>query len=69
MWDRSMLGMTGAELEVHEALRALERAVECGDLGEETRQALRGAIAALRRELREAWDRPVEAPAGSRAAR
>ena len=37
MWDRSSLGMTGSELELLEALRALER-VLCGpSIGERAR--------------------------------
>ena len=51
MWDRSMLGMTGSELDLHEALTALERALGCGDLEQCTRMALAEAIGLLRREL------------------
>jgi len=61
MWDRSGLGMTGSELEIIEALRALER-VLCGpSIGERTRQALRAAIGVLHAELDRAapTSRPV----------
>ena len=51
MWDRSSLGMTGSELEVLEALRALER-VLCGpSIGERARGVLRSAIGVLHAEL------------------
>jgi len=51
MWDRSRMGMTGSELELLEALRALER-VLCGpEIGERARQTLRAAIGALHEEL------------------
>jgi hypothetical protein len=51
MWDRSMLGMTGSELDLHEALTAMERALGCDELEQCTRRALAEAIALLRREL------------------
>jgi hypothetical protein len=51
MWDRSMLGMTGSELDLHEALTAMERALGCDELERCTRLALAEAIALLRREL------------------
>ena len=51
MWDRSGLGMTGSELEIVEALRALER-VLCGpSIGERARGVLRSAIGVLHAEL------------------
>jgi hypothetical protein len=51
MWDRSSLGMTGSELELLEALRALER-VLCGPtIGEHARSVLRSAIGVLHGEL------------------
>ena len=51
MWDRSSLGMTGSELELLEALRALER-VLCGpSIGERARGVLRAAIGVLHGEL------------------
>jgi hypothetical protein len=51
MWDRSMLGMTGSELDLHEALTAMERALACDELERCTRLALAEAMALLRREL------------------
>jgi len=51
MWDRSMLGMTGSELDLHEALTAMERALGCDELEQPTRRALAEAVALLRREL------------------
>jgi len=51
MWDRSMLGMTGSELEIHDALRAIERVLCAPSLGERERQALRSAIGVLHGEL------------------
>ncbi len=51
MWDRSMLGMTGSELDLHEALTAMERALGCDELEQCARRALAEAIALLRREL------------------
>ena len=51
MWDRSMLGMTGSELDLHEALTAMERALGCDELEQPTRRALAEAVAMLRREL------------------
>jgi len=54
MWERSRLGMTGSELEILEALRALER-VLCGpEIGERARQVLRSAIGVLNAELDQA---------------
>jgi hypothetical protein len=54
MWDRSRMGMTGSELEILEALRALER-VLCGpEIGERARQTLRAAIGVLHGELDQA---------------
>ena len=51
MWERSMLGMTGSELDLHEALTAMERALGCDELEQPTRRALAEAVALLRREL------------------
>ncbi len=51
MWDRSMLGMTGSELELHEAVTAMERALRCDELDTTARTALANAIGALRRQL------------------
>jgi hypothetical protein len=46
-----MLGMTGSELDLHEALTAMERALGCDELEQCSRRALAEAIALLRREL------------------
>jgi hypothetical protein len=51
MWDRSMLGMTGSELDLHEALTAMERALGCDELEQCTRRALAEAAVLVRREL------------------
>ena len=51
MWDRSMLGLTGSEFEIHEALRALERVLCAATLGEPEREALRTAVGILHGEL------------------
>jgi hypothetical protein len=51
MWDRSTLGMTGSERELHEALTAMERALGCDELDSIARSALATAIGALRRQL------------------
>ena len=65
MWDRASLGMTGSELELVEALRALER-VLCGpSMGERARQILRSAIGVLHAEL----DHLSPTTRGQRAAR
>lgn len=49
-WQRSDLVMTGSELEVQEALVAMQRVLDGGDLTSETREVLADALSALRDE-------------------
>ena len=50
-WDRSMLAMTSAEFDLHEAARALERVLERGCIREESREVVARALGRIRREL------------------
>lgn len=47
-WERTAFAMTPAELEIHEAVIAMERVVEHCELRKTTRAALEHAIWALR---------------------
>jgi hypothetical protein len=51
-WDRSPFASTPDELEVEEAIRALERVVQSDGIGNSTRVSLRLALEALRADRR-----------------
>ena len=49
-WERSVLKMSGAEYELQEALLALRRVLENGEIRPTTRLILQGAVKALEAE-------------------
>jgi hypothetical protein len=50
VWERSNLTMTGSELEVQEALVAMQRVLDGAELNTEAREVLADAMSALRDE-------------------
>lgn len=51
-WDRSLFASTPDELEVEEAIRAIERVIASGSIQNSTRVSLRLALEALRADGR-----------------
>lgn len=51
-WERSLLGMSGAEQDLQEAVVALQRVLSTNRLETITRVALKRAVRALQNELR-----------------
>lgn len=50
-WDRSWFATSGSELDIREALTALDRVLERGGVAEETRRAVEAARTALQNTL------------------
>jgi hypothetical protein len=50
-WDRSCFATSGSELDIREALTALDRVLECGGLADDARRVVEAARTALQAAL------------------
>ena len=52
VWERSAFAMSASDLDIHEAVMAVERVLEQCELAQSARSALEQAVAALQTRVR-----------------